>query len=255
MGALFTVLLHLGTILAVFIAFFSTISALVAEFFAMLGDIFRGRFSLKNANPNRRMILLIIVSLIPMAFSLLLLDLFNNVAADNDIVVEGICFLFTSFLLFASDRCVSGHKAAGDMRYKDAVVIGAMQAIAPLPGISRSGSTIAAGLFMGLDRKFAVTFSFIMGVPTVLGANVMEIKNIAADGLSIPVPSLAAGLAASLIFGLIAIRMVNWLVTSNKFKWFAWYTCILGVITVIAGIYENISGHALQATAMALLSL
>lgn len=245
-GALFSILLHMGTLLAVFIAFFSTIWALILEFFSMVADIFRGRFSVKDANPNRRMILLLIVSLAPMVISYLLLDFYDMISSDNDIVVEGICFLITSFLLFASDRCGEGRKNAGTMRYRDALAIGTMQAIAPLPGISRSGSTIATGLFMGLDRKFAVTFSFIMGVPTVLGANLMELKDISQSGLAVPVPSLIAGLAAALIFGLIAIRMVSWLVTSSKFKWFAWYTFALGIATVIIGIAENANGHALQ---------
>lgn len=249
-GILFSILLHLGTLLAVFIAFRKMIGALILEFFRMVGDIFRGRFSLKRANPERRMILLILVSLVPMVISFLLLDLFDLVAADNDIIVEGVCFLFTSLLLFASDRVVAGHKTAKDMRYRDAVAIGAMQAIAPFPGISRSGSTISTGLFMGLDRKFAVSFSFIMGVPTILGANLLELKDVAAEGLSIPIPSLLVGLVTSLVFGLVAIKMVNWLVTSNKFKYFAWYTLVLGVLVVAAGIYEQVSGHALQAMVM-----
>lgn len=250
-GILFTILLHLGTLLAVFIAFHKTILCLIVECFAMVRDILKRTFSIRRASPYRRMVLLLLVSLLPMALSLLLLDTFNRVSSDQDIVVEGICFLFTSLLLFASDRCVKGKKTAHDMAYRDAVVIGTMQAIAPLPGISRSGSTIAAGLFMGLDRKFAVSFSFIMGVPTILGANLLELKDVGADGLQIPMPALLAGLICSLVFGLFAIRMVNWLVKSDKFRYFAWYTLILGLIVLVVGIAEQLNGHALQQAIMA----
>lgn len=253
-GILFTVLLHLGTLLAVFIAFYKTIFGLIVEFFRMIGDIFRGKFSLRGANPERRMIFLLVVSLLPMAVSFLLLDIFDMVASDQDIVVEGVCFLFTSMLLFGADRVVSGHKTARDMRYRDALAIGAMQAVAPFPGISRSGSTISAGLFAGLDREYAVSFSFIMGVPTILGANLLELKDVAAEGLGFPVPVLLAGLVCSLVFGLLAIKMVNWLVTSNKFKYFAWYTLVLGVLVIAAGIYEQASGHRLQQMVMAMLA-
>lgn len=249
-GILFTVLLHLGTLLAVVIAFFDTIKELAVELFRMLADLFRGRFMVRGAPPARRMITLLIVSLLPMVVSFLLLDIFDMVSADNDIIVEGICFLFTSLLLFASDRCVKGRKDARDMKYRDALVIGGFQAIAPFPGISRSGSTIAAGLFTGLDRKFAVRFSFIMGIPTILGANLLQLKDIGSEGLGFSWPVLAAGLAASLVFGLLAIKMVNWLVTSDKFRYFAWYTLVLGILTTGAGIFELLSGNALQSLVM-----
>lgn len=245
-GILFSILLHLGTLLSVFIAFRKTIGELIVELFRMIGDLFRGKLSIKNANPSRRMICLIFVSLLPMGLTFFILDFFDLIAADNDIVVEGFCFLITSFLLFSCDRTRQGRKTAKDMRYRDALAVGAMQAIAPFPGISRSGSTISVGVFAGLDREFAVSFSFIMGIPTILGANLLSVKEITSGGLDIPVAALVVGLVASAIFGLFAIKMVKWLVTSNKFKYFAWYTLVLGVLTVVVGIFEHISGGVIR---------
>jgi undecaprenyl-diphosphatase len=251
-GALFTILLHLGTLLAVCLAFYKTILRLIAEVFAMLGDLFTGKFSLKKMPPYRRMVLLLLVSLLPMALSFVLLDFFDAVSADNSIIAEGFCFLVTSLLLFVTLRC-NGRKTAKDMPYRDAAAIGAMQALAPLPGVSRSGSTIAVGLLCGLEREFAVSFSFIMGVPTVLGANLMNLGDIAGEGMAVSPAALVAGLLASLVFGLIAIRMVRWLVTSDKFKYFAWYTLILGAATVVIGLIERFAGHPLQGAVMGLL--
>jgi len=249
-GALFTILLHLGTLLAVFLAFYKTILRLIVEVFAMLRDLFAGKFSLKNMPPYRRMVVLLVVSLIPMAFAFLLLDFYEGLSTDNNIIAEGLCFLLTSALLFISLRC-KGRKSAKNMTYHDAALIGTMQAIAPMPGISRSGSTIAVGLLCGLSREFAISFSFIMGVPTVLGANILKISDIANDGLSIPVPALIAGLLASLVFGLLAIRMVKWLAASDKFKYFAWYTLVLGIVVLVIGIIELAAGQPIQNAIMA----
>ncbi len=245
-GAFFAVLLHMGTLLAVFIAFYKTILGLVAEFLAMIGDIFKGRFSISHAKPRRRMIFLLIVSLVPMALTVLFKDWFSALSSDNSILVEGFCFLLTSFLLFVSDRCIKGRKNASNMNYRDAAVIGVVQAIAPLPGLSRSGSTISTGLILGLDRQFAVAFSFIMGIPAVLGANLLELKDAVGQGMDVSIGVLLIGMASALIFGLLAIKMVNWLVTSDKFKYFAWYTLILGILTVMVAVLDIFTGHAIQ---------
>jgi undecaprenyl-diphosphatase len=245
-GLFFTVMLHVGTLLAVFLAFWKTISALITEFFRMLGDIFARRFSWREASPHRRMVILLIFSLLPMIITVFLRDWFESFSTDSDIFAEGICFLITSALLFISDRSVKGHKTAKNMSPADAVAVGVVQAFAPLPGISRSGSTIAAGLLAGLDRKYAVSFSFIMGVPAVLGATALEIGDAIKQESAIPFAAMALGALAALVFGLLAIRMVRWLVVSDKFKIFAWYTLILGLLTVIAAIIEKLSGGLLQ---------
>ncbi len=245
-GAIFSVFLHMGTLIAVFIAFFPTIWALIVEFFRMIGDIFTGRFSFKKAGPERRMIFMLVVSLIPLALVVFLKDFYQSLSSDNDIIVEGICLLLTGLLLTLADRCTKGHRTAGDMRYKDALAIGAMQAIAPLPGLSRSGSTISMGLMMGLERQFAVAFSFIMGVPAVLGANLLEMKDAMSEGLAFQPTVLIIGLLVAAVSGFLAIKMVNWLVKSDKFKYFAYYTFVVGTLVVLLGIYETLTNHSIQ---------
>ena len=236
-AASFSVLLHFGTLVAVFAAFYKTIWKLIVAFFGLIGDIFRGKFSWKNAEPEKRMVLLLILS-----------DSYNSLSADNDIVVEGCCFLLTSLLLFVSDRCVKGTKTAKDMTVRDALTVGVVQGIAPLPGLSRSGSTISAGLFCGLTREYAVSFSFIMGIPPVLAANLLEVKDLVKDGVGsamaeIGVLSAVLGIVVAAVVGFLSIKMVRWLVKKDKFTVFAWYTLILGTFTVVVGIIDHLVGH------------
>ena len=172
-GAFFSIVLHLGTLFAVILAFFPTIWGLICEAFAMLGDIFRGRFTFRRVSPKRKMIFLLIVSLLPLVFVVFLKDFYESFSTDDGIIVEGLCLIVTGILLTLACQCPDTGKNAAGMKYSDALAIGLAQAIAPMPGISRSGSTVAVGMMMGLGKKFAVTFSFIMGIPAVLGAVIL----------------------------------------------------------------------------------
>lgn len=249
-SASYSILLHFGTLIAVFAAFYKTIWNLILEFFRMVKDIFTGKFSLKNASPERRMILLLIVSELPLLVFYFISDFYNSLSADSDIIVEGCCFLLTSVLLFISDRVVKGKKTAAEMSYKDALIVGTVQGIAPLPGLSRSGSTISTGLMCGLTREYAVSFSFIMGIPPVLIANLLEIKDIFSTEVDGAVATLEPmqsiiGIVVAAVVGFASIKMVNYLVKKDKFTIFAWYTLVLGLATVTLGIIDVIIGHPL----------
>ena len=134
-GALFSVILHLGTLIAVVIAFWDTILKLIVEFFYMLADMVTLRFRFKNFTQERAMIIMLFVSLLPLALTFVLKDFFEQFSSDSDVIVEGVCLMLTGTMLFLADRCVKGRKTARDMRYKDAVLIGLAQAVlAPFPG-------------------------------------------------------------------------------------------------------------------------
>ena len=235
----FSVMLHLGTLLAVIIAFWPTVWQLLKEFFLLFADLFRGRLFKQPATPYRRMLYLLILSCVPLLLVLPLQDLITSVSADNDILVEGICFLITSALLFLADRAPRGHKHA--------LAIGVAQLFATLPGISRSGSTISVGQLCGLERSYAVSYSFILGLPAVLAAGILDLHDAATAGIGIEWGTALIGMAAALIFGLLAIRLVNYLIKSDKFRIFAIYTLVLGSVVVILGIVEKITGNAVQA--------
>ena len=243
----FSVMLHLGTLLAVIIAFWPTVRQLLREFFLLFADLFRGRLFRQSPTPYRRMLYLLILSCVPLLLVLPLQDFLTSVSADNDILVEGICFLITSALLFLADRAPRGRLDASTMKGKHALAIGAAQLFATLPGISRSGSTISVGQMCGLERSYAVSYSFILGLPAVLAAGILDLHDAAAGGVDIEWGTALFGMAAALIFGLLAIRLVRYLVKSNKFRIFAVYTLILGSATMILGIVEKVTGNAVQA--------
>lgn len=243
----FSVMLHLGTLLAVIIAFWPTVWQLLKEFFLLFADLFRGRLFKQKATPYRRMLYLLILSCVPLLLVLPLQDLITSVSADNDILVEGICFLITSALLFLADRAPRGHRDVSTMKGKHALAIGVAQLFATLPGISRSGSTISVGQLCGLERSYAVSYSFILGLPAVLAAGILDLHDAATAGIGIEWGTALIGMAAALIFGLLAIRLVNYLIKSDKFRIFAIYTLVLGSVVVILGIAEKITGNAVRA--------
>lgn len=240
---LFSAVLHLGTLVAVFTAFRKTIWELIKELGFMIKDIFTGKFKWKEMNPPRRAIIMMIISLLMLIPFYIFKDFFEGVSEDSDIIVEGICFLYTATILFLSDRCVKGNKKFGDITVKNAVTVGAFQGVALLPGVSRSGSTISGGLFCGFERETAVQYSFILGIPAILGGCLLQVKD-AVDQKAMDIEPLnfAVGFIVSAIVGICAIKMVNWLVKSDKFKIFAVYTLILGLVVIGIGIFEHAVG-------------
>lgn len=238
-AGLFSILLHLGTLAAVCIAFWDTIWGMIVEFFRMIGDVLKGKFTFHTTDPNRRMIFMIVVALVPLLVFFFLRDWYTSLSTDNDIIVEGLCFLATAGLLYLADHLVPGKKTASNMRVRDALLVGTMQGIAPLPGLSRSGSTISAGIFAGLNREFAVAFSFILGIPAVVGANIFEVKDALEAGTEIEILPMLVGMVTAVVVGFLAIKLVRWLARSGNFKVFTWYTAILGTATVIIGVVEK----------------
>ena len=109
----------------------------------------------------------------------------TKITEDSDIVVEGLCFLWTAALLFFASKCVKGKRTAKEMRVRDALIVGVFQGTAIMPGISRSGSTISSSLLLGFSKEYCVKFSFILGIPAILGASLLETKDAIESGIVI----------------------------------------------------------------------
>lgn len=243
-----TLVLHLGTLIAVFVAFWERIKKLILEFFSMVKDIFTGKFSFKNMNAERNMICMIVVSILPLFIFYIFKDFFAGLASDASIVAEGIGFLYTSAILFlcTSKACMSGKRTCGELTARAAVFIGVFQGIALVPGISRSGSTIAASTIAGLKREEAVDYSFILGIPVILAGSLVSLADMGEATESIGVLPLAVSFVVAAVSGYLAIRLIKLLIMSDKFRVFAFYTLVLGVIVLGVGIYEAVSGNVVS---------
>ena len=227
----FDVLLHLGTLLAVFVAYWKDICEIVVEFFRGVGDIVH-HTTPKQVPPARRMILLIIVATLPLV---VVLPFHEKVQALGDnMVFVGAALVVTGFLLFACDLVRKGRKTAKSATLIDALVVGVGQAIATVPGISRSGMTITAGCFCGYERSFAVRFSFLMSIPAILGANVLSLVDAFKDGIIwTEVPMYMVGVITAAVVGYACIRLLKLIAQKGRFGAFSYYCWAVGLLTLL----------------------
>ena len=233
----FDVLLHLGSLVAVFVAYWAEVRDMVLEFFRGAKDLAHGTTP-TPIPPARRMILLIIVGTLPLFVVLPIKDFVEGLA-DNMYFVGG-ALLVTGCLLFASDRVRKGHKSERSARIQDVLVVGLAQAIATCPGISRSGTTITAGCFVGFDRKFAVRYSFLMSIPAILGANILSLKDAVSAGIIwADVPVYLVGVVVAAGVGYACIRLLKMIAEKGKFGFFAYYCWAAGVVTLIFTLLQN----------------
>ena len=227
----FDVLLHLGTLVAVFVAYWSDIKEMVLEFFRTIGDIRRGGLP-KDTPPARRLILLIIIGTLPLFLVLPIQDTVEGLYSNTYFV--GAALLVTGGLLFACDRIRKGRKNEKSTTVGDVLIIGVGQAIATCPGISRSGMTISAGCFCGLERRFAVRFAFLLSIPAVLGANILHITDAVSTGIDVTLlPAYLLGVAAAAISGYLSIRLVRMVADKGKFGAFSYYCWAVGILTLV----------------------
>ena len=233
----FDVLLHLGTLLAVFVAYWNDIRDMVVEFFCGVRDLVHHTAPVP-VPPARRMILLIIVGTLPLFAILPIKDLVEGLA-DNMYFVAG-ALIVTGFLLFASDRVKRGRKTERSATLVDVLLVGVAQAIATCPGISRSGTTITAGCFVGFERKFAVRYSFLMSIPAILGANILALKDALESNIVVAeIPVYLVGVAVSAIVGYACIRLLKMIAAKGKFGAFAYYCWAVGALTLVLKFIQN----------------
>lgn len=233
----FDVLLHLGTLAAVFAAYWSDIKEMILEFFRMIGDMTGGRTP-RRIPSARRMILLIVVGTLPLFLILPVKDLVEGLYGNTFFV--GGALLVTGLLLYFCDRLRKGRKNERTATIADVLIVGVGQAVATCPGISRSGMTICAGCFRGFERRFAVRFAFLLSIPAVLGANILQIKDVVeAGGIDVKlIPAYLLGVAVAAVSGYLSIRLVRMVADKGKFGAFAYYCWAAGAITVILSLLK-----------------
>lgn len=219
-GLLFDALVHLGTLLSVLL-------------------VFRRRWWLLLRSPltgdeNLRLLWLVGIGTLPTILSGLLLNRWIE-RAFASILLVGIDFLITGALLLLAERLQRGGRALGEITIWDALLIGTMQGIAILPGISRSGFTIGMGLILGLERRLAAEFSFLLAAPAILGATVWKgleaLRDPAAHSGLLGLYVLGTALAAAV--GVLAIRYLLWVLRRGKLDGFAYYCWAAGIIAIV----------------------
>ncbi len=245
-GLLFDVLLHLGTLAAVFVVFRKDIWELIKEGFAIIGQFFKSLFGclFKKqkwqqviTTPYRRFVMMVIISTIPTGIMGILLEDAIN-AASATLIVPGILLLLNGVQLLISDHLPDGKLTEEDASYGKAAIVGVAQGIATFPGISRSGTTITACLACGFKREFAVKYSFIMSIPAILGALVLELLDFTPDMLSgSDMVNYLAGTLVSAVVGYICIKTMLVVVRGKKFKYFAYYCFAMGAFAVLFSIF------------------
>lgn len=231
---IFAVLLHVGTLISVFIVYWKDILGLIYEFFGTFADLVKTKRFDVNKNATRRMCWLIITATVPTAVIGFLFDekfekLYSNVLAI------GICLVITGCILFAAEKWGKNLHGIKNTKFKHAITVGILQGCAIAPGISRSGSTIVGGLACGLKREWAVRFAFLVSIPPILGSVILELPDALVAGTvdsSLTVPILA-GVIVSAVSGLIAIKGMIRLVSGKKLTYFSYYTWILGISVIV----------------------
>ena len=227
----FDVLLHLGTLIAVFAAYWTDICEMVVELFRGIGDLVH-RSTPSPVPPARRLILLIIVGTLPL-FAVLPIRKTVQGLGDNMVFV-GAALIVTGILLFLCDRVRKGRKTERSATWLDALLVGVGQAVATLPGVSRSGMTITAGCFVGYERKFAVRFSFLLSIPAVLGANILSIGDAVQAGINgAEVPMYLVGVITAAVVGYLCIRLLKYVADKGRFGAFAYYCWAVGILTLV----------------------
>lgn len=229
----FTVLLHMGTLISVFIVYWRDIIQLVFELGYCIRDIAKGRGPRLYSNPTRKLGVMIIVATIPTAvIGLLFNDTFEGFYSN--ILVVGCSLLFTGTILWVAEHYGSSDKHIKEMKMTHAVVVGIMQGIAITPGVSRSGSTLFGGLICGLDRDFAVKFAFLISIPSIMGSFVLEVPDaIKAGTQGLSLGPVIVGVLVAAVSGLVAIKAMIKIVSGKKLTIFSFYTWTLGVIVII----------------------
>ena len=232
----FDVLLHLGTLAAVFVAYWAEIKALVLEFFTMIGvrKLPKGQ---KPDRLSRRMILFIILGTLPLFLILPVKDYVEGLY-QNPIFI-GCAFLGTGLILFLSDRMSRGSKTIKNASIVDVLLVGCGQALATVPGISRSGTTISVGLARGFSREFAVKLSFLLSIPAVLGANILSLIDAVQEGIDWTLmPVYLVGVAVAAVSGYLAIRLLKYISQKGSFGGFAYYCWGIGLVTLILSLVK-----------------
>lgn len=264
----FNVMLHVGTLVAVVAFYHKLIWRLIKEFFSLLRDIFTGKFKWREMNYERNLIIMLIIALLPLFVMFIpvpgtdmkVKDIADVLAGSQILLVTAFSLILTSVLLAVGAFCnrrnikrsykhMAGSSPDGGREtytVGDALCVGLMQvAAALLPGLSRSGSTLAVGEMRGINKQKALDFTFILGIPSILAAALLESKDALEAGISVDVSVIVVGVAVSAAVGYLSIWLFKWFLKSDKMIVFIIYTAVVGAALAVISFIEIARGENL----------
>lgn len=234
----FDVLLHFGTLVAIFIMYWADIRGMLSGLSSAIGIGAAARLVPVSEARRRqnfiylRLFIMVIFATLPIVLILPFKESIESLFYNTTFI--GVMFLLTSALLFVGDKLQEKNKNEKSITILDAVIIGICQCVATIPGLSRSGTTIVAGLACGLERSFAIKFAFLMSIPAVLGANLLSIIDAAKAGIDWAlVPVYLAGMITATLSGILAIGLMKLFAKKAGFKFFYFYCLAAGIITIV----------------------
>ena len=232
----FDVFLHLGTLIAVLWFFRYDIIKMLRSWILSIEDIIQGRF-LEGfySDPYKRLAWYVILATIPVGIVGVLFEDSVDALFSGALYVPAFFLFVTGTILYLSQRMASGNINLNNITKKEALWMGLGQACAILPGLSRSGTTIAAGLTIGLEKEFAAKFSFILSIPAILGAFLLQAKDIG-SALDVNFLPIFLGFIASIIAGYMAIKWMLDLIKNRSLDIFAYYCWVVGIVVFMGSI-------------------
>lgn len=237
----YTLFLHVGTLAAVLIVYRKDVVELFKALVSVAVKLFTGKFKYKQLKDNEKMFCLLFLSLVPLVLGVVIENAVEFLTAYT--LAVGIFWIINGIIFLVSEA-VTGNikkKEFNEITVKNAFSVGLFQLFATLPGISRSGMTITGGLFNGYKREFAVKYSFILSIPTILGSvAVTLLKDFNEISFVGNMGVLLSGVIASFISGLLAIKLLEYISQKHTFKVFAYYCISLGVVVVIGNIIKAV---------------
>ena len=230
----FDVLLHFGTLSSIFVVYWQDLVQMVQEVLGLvnLGPLAGQR---QARYPFARLFIMIVCASLPMLLVVPIKDRLEALFYQN--IFIGVMLILTGCILYVSDRMQQGRKTEANMTILDAVIIGLCQCVAVIPGLSRSGTTITAGIATGLRRDFAVKFSFLLSVPAVLGASILSLVEAVQMGINVAsVPAYLLGMLAAMMSGIVTISIFRKIFDNGKFGGFSYYCWVMGVLSIILSV-------------------
>lgn len=231
----FDILLHFGTAAAVAIVYKDDIKRLLPSAASIIKKVFTGRFSYKACDGEEKLCVMIFVSTLPLAAGIFIGDGVSVIAASNKAV--GILLMINAAVLSAgcAAKRRAGRKTIVSAGIKSAVIIGILQLFAAAPGVSRSGITITGGLMAGLSGEDAVKYSFLLSLPATVGANIVNVKDLAGAGSAPGLLPCVIGTLTATVAGLCAIKLIKRISKKTNFGIFAVYCFAVGAAAYIHG--------------------